>query len=175
MFNTIINRLNNTAHSRNYWLIYIFSGLILLVAALYYQYVLDQLPCVLCVQVRLWISLFVIVSIAGLFVRNNRLMNIFTSLSVVLIAIALVERSYQLLGTERGFIFGDCGFDPGLPAWFAIDEWLPWLYRVETPCGYTPEIIFGITMAETLMVLSAALLIFSSCVALAVLISSRNQ
>jgi disulfide bond formation protein DsbB len=121
----------------------------------------------MCIQVRLWISLFVIVSIIGLLSRNTKVIHALAQFSIVLIAAALVERSYMLLGTERGFVFSNCGVGLGMPAWFAIEEWLPWLYRVETSCGYTPEIIFGITMAETLMVLSVLLLVISFCVCLA--------
>ena len=88
-------------------------------------------------------------------------MNSVIQFCVVMTAAGLMERSYQLLGTERGFVFGDCGFDLGLPGWFAIGEWLPWLYRVETSCGYTPELVLGITMAEALMLFSTCLLIIS--------------
>jgi len=35
------------------------------------------------------------------------------------------------------------------------------LFRVEASCGYTPELIFGITMAEALIVFSAAFLLIS--------------
>jgi disulfide bond formation protein DsbB len=85
------------------------------------------------------ISLLVIIAILGLLARHNKLINTVAHISTVLVAVGLTERSYQLLGTERGFIFADCSFNLGLPAWFAIDAWLPSLYRVETTCGYTPE------------------------------------
>ena len=94
-------------------------------------------------------------------------MNSAVHLLIVLIAVGLVDRSYQLLGTERGFVFGDCGFDLGLPVWFAIDQWLPSVFYVQTACGYTPELIFGITMAEALMVFSVVLLLVSICFSLA--------
>ena len=119
-------------------------------------------------------SLLVIVSIAGLLSIGRRLLNSLAHLSIVLVAAALFERCYQLLGTERGFVFGDCGFNLGLPAWFAIEEWLPWLYRVETSCGYTPEIIFAITMAEALMVMSVVLLLVSFCVFVASLFNLKS-
>lgn len=164
---TIIKQLKNISLSRWYWLLFMVGGIFLLAAALYFQYVRDELPCTLCIQVRLWVSLFVIVSFIGWLSRNNKVMNTLAQLSIVLIAVGLIERSYQLLGTERGFVFSNCGVNLGLPAWFAIEEWLPWLFRVETSCGYTPEIIFGITMAESLMVLSVLLLIVSFCVFLA--------
>lgn len=174
MFMTIINKLKSIGQSHWYWLLYIISGLTLLAAALFYQHILDELPCVACIQVRIWLSLFVVVSFVGLLARHNRVVNIVSNISIILIAIGLTERSYLLLGTERGFVFSDCGFNLGLPAWFAIDEWLPWMYRVETSCGYTPEIVFGITMAEALMLLSVCLLVVSCCISLAAFIRTDH-
>ena len=164
MFNFMIHRLKQLSQSKWYWLMYIIAGISLLTIALYFQYSLEKLPCVVCIQIRLLISLLIIVAIVGLISRNNKVINRLSHLSVVLIAISFVERCYLLLGTEKGFVFADCGFTLGLPAWFAIEEWLPWLYRIETSCGYTPEIIFGITMAEALMLLSSSLLLLSLCV-----------
>ncbi len=129
----------------------------------------------MCIQVRLIISLLIVVSCAALLLRSNRVLNLLLHLSVVFIAVGLTERSYQLLGTERGFIFSDCGFSLGLPAWFKIEDWIPWLYRVETSCGYTPEIIFGITIAEVLMVTSVLFLLLSSSVFLLNVINMKKK
>ena len=171
----ISKKLKDMSQSHWYWLVYIVGSLNLLAIALYFQYSLDKSPCAMCIQVRLWISLFIIVSFVGLLTRGNRIMNAGANLFTVFIAVALTERSYMLLGTERGFIFSDCGFDLGMPAWFAIDQWLPWLYRVETLCGYTPEIMFGITTAEALIVLSALLLLLSFAVFLASILHLKES
>ena len=175
MMTNLTKKLKNIGQSHWYWLIYIIGALTLLGVALYFQYSLEKPPCVMCIQVRLWISLFVIVSIVGLLTRSNRLVNAVANLFTVLIAAALLERAYLLLGTERGFIFSDCGFDLGLPAWFAIDTWLPWLYRVEASCGFTPEIIFGITMAEMLIVMSGLLLLVTVAVFIASVVSFKKS
>ena len=164
---SILSQLKMISRSRWYWLVYLFGSIFLIAAALYFQYIREELPCTLCIQVRLWVTLFIIVSFLGLLLRNNIIFNILTQISVVLIAGALIERSYLLLGTERGFVFSNCGVDLGLPAWFKIDQWLPWLYRVETSCGYTPFIAFKITMAETLMVLSVLVFIASVSILIA--------
>jgi protein dithiol:quinone oxidoreductase len=170
-----LRTLHSLSQNKNYWLLYIIGSLALLCIALYFQYVNHEQPCVMCIQVRLWISLLVLIAGFGFLTRNNRALNLLSNLSVVLVAAALTERSYMLLGTERGFVFSDCGFDPGLPAWLPLDTWLPWLYRVETTCGYTPELIFGITMAETLMVMSIILLLLSLGVFLANMVNFKNQ
>ena len=161
MFENLSNKIQIIANSRGYWITYIVCGLLLLTAALYFQYALEELPCVMCIQVRLWIAALVIVSALGVTFCNNRYVIPMLHVLVLMIAAGLVERSYQLLGTERGFVFGDCGFKTGLPDWFAVEAWFPWIFKVETSCGYTPEIIFGITMAESLMVLSIFFLLLS--------------
>ena len=156
----MFDRLKKTAHSRWYWLALAAMGLAFIAVALYYQYVLEELPCVLCIQTRIWISAITLIALFAL-VLGKRGLNTIAHVFVVICSIGLLERSYQLLGTERGFIFGDCGFDLGLPSWLALQEWLPALFRVETTCGYTPELVLGITMAEALIVLSAALVLIS--------------
>ena len=175
MMTDITKKLQNMSQSNWYWLLYIVGGLALLAVALFFQYYIDKPPCAMCIQVRLWISLFVVVAFVGLLTRGSRIINAVANLSIVLIAIAITERSYLLLGTERGFIFSDCGFDLGLPAWFPIEEWLPWLYRVETLCGSTPEIFFGITMAEVLIVMSGLLLLVSAAVFLASILPVKES
>jgi len=172
---TLVAQLKDIAHSRWYWLVYIVGSVSLIAIALYFQYARDELPCVMCIQIRLWFSLLIIVSFIGLLARRIKAINALVQVSIVFIAVGLMERSYKLLGTERGFWDGHCGFDIGLPTWFAIDKWLPWLFRVETTCGYTPEILFGITMAETLMVMSVALLIVSFCVLLLYIVSLLSK
>jgi len=160
----ILKFLYSLVSSSKYWLVCIFGGAAALLIALLYQYVFDEWPCVLCIHIRLWITLLIFVSIAGLLLRKFKILNLFAHFSLILVATGLTERSYMLLGTERGFVFGDCGFDVGLPSWFAIDAWVPWMYRVESSCGYTPELVLGITMAEALMVMSVGLLILSTAV-----------
>ena len=163
----IIRQLYNISRSQAYWLLYLVGAMFALAVALYHQHGLDQPPCVLCIQVRLIMTLVALIAVFGLLTMRKRPLNIAAHVMMIATAIALAERSYQLLGTERGFLFGDCGFDLGLPAWFAIEEWLPWLYRVETSCGYTPEVAFGITMAEALMAGSVIFILLSVSVFIA--------
>ena len=151
----MLDKMASIGRSSLYWLALALIGLSFEAVALFYQYVLEEMPCVLCIQVRLWVMALIIVSLLVLMLYRLRFMQVLGHLLTVVIAAGLLERAYQLLGTERGFAVGDCGFDLGLPAWFAPDKWFPAMFQVETSCGYTPELLFGITMAEALIVVAA--------------------
>jgi len=145
--------------SRSVWWGIALFGLALEGAALYYQYVLNYGPCVLCIHVRLWLFGIVGVALAGaLFSRQPRSQTLLW-LVMLVPAIGFAERSWQVLAVERGWSMGACSMDPGLPRWFAVDRWFPVLFEPWEACGYTPEILLGITMAETLMGLSVMLVI----------------
>lgn len=169
----MINRLNRIARHRWYWLALATLGFASIAVALYYQYVLEELPCVLCIQTRIWISAITLVALFAL-ILGQRWSHILAHILTVICSIGLLERSYQLLGTERGFVFGDCGLGLGLPSWFALDQWFPVVFRVETTCGYTPELILGITMAEALIVLSAMLVLISLILSIATLVRQQH-
>ena len=142
------------------WLVFIVLSFILESVALIYQYALGYPPCAVCIQVRILLAAFAVIAAVGLWLRTYmslRVVNLFALLALCGVAI---ERSWLLLGTERGFIFASCGFDLGLPSWLALDEWLPFLFKVHTTCGYTPDIVFGVTMAEVLLVFFSAMTVF---------------
>jgi disulfide bond formation protein DsbB len=170
----MLDMLANIGKSSLYWLALALIGLSSEVVALFYQYVLEEMPCVLCIQVRLWVIALIMVALLVLLLRRLRFMPVAGHLLTVVIAAGLLERSYQLLGTERGFVFGECGFDLGLPDWFTPDVWFPALFEVQTTCGYTPELLFGITMAEALIVASAVFVLVSLAMTVAAIARLRQ-
>lgn len=159
--------LSDLGRGRLYWGGLAAIGLALEGGALYHQYVLDEWPCVLCIQVRIWVMAFVLLALLALFLpRSATVLRLLHAATVVVMA-GLLERSWQVLAVERGWVFGDCAMDLGLPPWFALDKWFPWLFEVQTSCGYTPLIIFDITMAEVLIVSSVLLLLVTAALAIA--------
>lgn len=159
--------LVNLSTQHRYWVALILIGIALEGGALYYQYVLDEWPCVLCIHIRIWVAAFVLLALLAIFfTRSITAMRIAHGLNVA-IMVGFVERSWRVLAVERGWIFGDCDMNLGMPAWFALDKWIPSLFEVQTSCGYTPLIVFGITMAETLIVISVFMLIVSTAVFIA--------
>jgi disulfide bond formation protein DsbB len=171
----MLDRLAKIGKSSLYWLALVLIGLSFEAVALFYQYVLEEMPCVMCIQVRLWVMALIMVALLVLVLRRLRFMPVAGHLLTVVIAAGLLERSYQLLGTERGFVFGECGFALGLPDWFTPDEWFPAMFEVQTTCGYTPELLFGITMAEALIVVSAVFVPLSLAMTVAAIARLRQS
>ena len=156
-----MEKLAHIGNSRLYWLALALIGILSEEIGLYYQHALDEMPCVLCIHVRLWLMALILVALLAQLQLRLKFKPIPVHLLTVVIAVGLLERSYQLLGTERGFVDGECGFALGLPAWFTPDKWIPSLFQVQTSCGYTPELLFGVTMAEALIVASALFVLIS--------------
>ena len=162
----MLNMLSGLMTSRKWW-----GGLIILClalqgVALYYQYQLNYLPCVLCVHLRMLVGLLLVVSCIGWIAADNRGISLIIMTAVTAIWLWLVERSYQLLATERGWNMSECSMDSGLPAWLALEKWFPWLFHIHEPCGYTPYLLFKISMAEALIVMS----VFFSLLCVSILI-----
>lgn len=122
--------------------------------ALYYQYGLNYLPCVLCIHVRMLLAGIIVISVFGLMFSSIKPLSLTMFALLAGFWIWMAERSYQLLGVERGWIFGECDLSSGLPEWLALESWFPWLFEIYEPCGYTPFLLFRITMAEALIVMS---------------------
>jgi disulfide bond formation protein DsbB len=169
------DKLAGMGRSGGYWLALLLLGLAMEGMALFYQYRLDYPPCVLCIHVRIWVLGLMAVAAAALGRRRHPLWVAGLHGLVALLMGGMLERSWQLLGTERGWIFGSCNMDAGLPAWFALDRWFPAVFEVKEACGYTPELLFGVTMAEGLLLLSVMLLALATGLLVATLLAWRQR
>ena len=157
----MLDKFDKIAAHKYYWFALVALALVLEALALFYQYGLKYYPCVLCIHVRIWVMFIFFIALLALKLKQHRY-GLFTVHALMSICWAgMLERSYMLLGIERGFVEGSCNMQSGLPAWFALDKWFPLVFEVQEACGYTPELLFGITMAEALIVISFMLFVLS--------------
>lgn len=166
----MIDRLSQWSHQRFFWVLLVVFGVFLEAAALYYQYVLEELPCVLCIHVRMWLAVIILIGLAGVLSSSilhqakaivfNRIWHVLN----VLAGVGFLERCYRVLAVEREWTLDSCGMGLGLPSWLSwleVDVWMPWLFAATGSCGYTPN-VFGLTMAEALMIIAIGFLLSSS-------------
>lgn len=137
------------------WMIFILSTLFMEWVALFYQHVLSYYPCLVCVHVRLWVAGMLLAALLGLFTRASRRLQLLSWALLLAATAGFAERSWHTYAVERGWYVGSCEFELGMPAWFAVDRWMPWAFQPGGACGYTPEMLFGITMAQALLVVAA--------------------
>lgn len=156
----MIERLTAMTRHPLYWIAIVLAGLSMEGVALYYQYELDYGPCTLCTHIRAWVLAIVLVASVSVFVRRHRYFNGLAHLSMLGLASGLLYSSWQTLGVERGWFEGSCEFGSGYPSWLPLDQWWPQVFEAWELCGYTPELLFGITIAEALMVGVPAMVLF---------------
>ncbi len=149
--------------SRAYWLtLALFSGSMLAVA-LYYQYVLGEEPCQACIQVRLWVVGLLTLGLLMACLPPKAPLFAAANLLAVVFAVGLAERSWFLYQLENGKGDGSCEFQLGMPDWFAVDRWFPSLFEVRNLCSFTPDMLFGLSMAEALLLTAAGLIVGILC------------
>lgn len=156
------------------WWLLLLVGIGFESVALFYQHVLDYGPCPLCIHTRVGVAGLMLVAVLSLMITHVNFWRAAHLLNIAILA-WLTERAYLLLGTERGFVFIECGVDSGLPAWLPLDQWLPSVFLATESCGYTPKLPFGISMAEALIVLCPVLLLISLVLLVATFIFAPSR
>jgi disulfide bond formation protein DsbB len=170
----MLNRLSDFSASLWYWLGLVLLALAMEGAALYYQYGLDYGPCVHCIHVRIWLVGVIILGLLALWLRRWVWSNTLLHAGIGGLMYGMLGSSQELLWTEQGKIMGSCSFDLGLPAWLALDSWFPALFEVKESCGDTPELLFGISMAEALVPFAWAMIILSGLMVVLSLLRLRR-
>jgi len=150
--------------SRWYWAMLATLGLAMLAVALYYQYALGDEPCQVCIHARLWVVAITLSALFMLFMPQTSLLRVLGNLGILVAGVGLFERARYLYRLENGIGDGSCQFQLGMPDWFAVDRWMPWLFEVRNLCSFTPEMLFGLSMAETLMGVGAGVCLLAGWV-----------
>lgn len=155
----MINRLERINRSAWFWMGLIVLALALEAGALYYQYIMDYPPCVLCVHVRAWVLAILVAALLGLFLRHSKWGLVLANALTLGAALGMLERSYQTLGVEMGWVEGTCGnMQANFPSWLKLDEWLPAVFEPLDSCGMTPWLIPQfLSMAQGLVLIAGVL------------------
>jgi len=160
-----VSSLTNLLQSRWYWAVVAALGFMLLAVALYYQYALGDEPCQVCIHARLWVVAFTLIALIVLVMPQTSPVRVAGNVGVIIAGAGLFERARYLYRLENGIGDGSCQFQLGMPDWFAVDRWMPWLFEVRNLCSFTPEMLLGLSMAETLMGVGVGVCLVAICTA----------
>lgn len=129
--------LSDLTTSSRPWQLLAISALGLELAALYFQYILDLAPCIMCVYQRaaLWGIFFA--GVIGATGSGNVFARIISyglwgtgAVWGLIIALEHVE----MQTSEFSFLFS-CGIVPNFPTWAPLHEWIPFLFEASGDCG----------------------------------------
>ena len=145
-----------------FWLAGILYLLVMEIIALYYQYILQFYPCALCVQVRAWVVGAMLSSAISFYFRGSFWVRFFGLFLTIVFVSGAFYTSYYAWGVENGTVISTCSMGAGFPSFMPLDQWIPLFFGASGPCGQSPEMWFGLSMVETLMItLGIPLLILS--------------
>ena len=120
--------------------------------ALYYQYVLQFFPCALCVQVRAGVGgAIVSAGVSAYFKATFWIRFVGLSATIFFMSGALYT-SWNAWGVENGTVISSCTIGAGFPTFMPLDQWIPFFFGADGPCGQSPEMWLGLSMVETLLI-----------------------
>jgi disulfide bond formation protein DsbB len=154
-----------------YWLIVAAIGFGLEGVALFYQHILNQAPCVLCIHARVWTLIGTFFALLGLALHRSTIGRLVAQSGLLVSLACLLYKSWLGVLIERGLYESSCNMDAGFPTWLPLNSWFPNVFEVWAMCGSSPELVFGLSMVEGLTYGSIALIVVAS-VALILMIKS---
>ena len=143
----------------NFWLILLFFSLFIMGTALFYQYDLGYEPCVLCVHIRAWIIALGAISCVALLIPHDFVRTPSFLIGAALLLFLSLD-VFELWQIEAGYKMGSCSWSAGFPEFMPLNEWAPLLFEIGGICGESPDMLFGISMAEYLMAFLVGLIVF---------------
>lgn len=151
-----MNYLSEITTNYKAWLLLALSALGLELSALYFQYVLDLAPCIMCIYQRVAIFAIVfagIVGAAGCNYMITRLMA-YSLWAVGAIWGLIIAIEHVDIQTSNS-LFYSCEFIPNFPAWAPLHEWLPFLFEATGDCGEISWQFLGFSMPQWMIVVYA--------------------
>lgn len=147
------------------WILLALTGMSLELCALFFQYVMNLEPCVLCVYERVAMMGIIVAGLIGAIAPRYPLFR-FSGFALWFISAG----SSLSLAIEHVDIqqnpspFATCDFFPNFPTWAPLNEWAPWFLN---PTGYCDEInwqFLSYSMPQWLIVTSTIYLAVATLV-----------
>ena len=142
-----------TTHAKP-WLLLALSALGLELCALFFQYVMNLAPCIMCVYQRVAILAIIFAGFIGFLGCKFLVARVITyglwatgAIWGLFIALEHVE-----MQANSGSLFFSCDFIPNFPTWAPLHEWIPALFEATGDCGEISWQFLGYSMPQWMVV-----------------------
>jgi len=133
------------------WGLLALTSLLLLLAALYFQYQLDLAPCMLCVYARAALSGVMLAGLIGAVAPRVAVVRWLALLLFCASAVWGVLNAHEQVSVEALVRAGglySCSLFPEFPLGLPLDSWLPEVFNPTGICGEVKWSFIGLTMPE---------------------------
>ena len=154
--------LSHALQTRWYWISLFMAGVALLAVALYYQYVLGDEPCQVCIHARLWVAAFTLIALFMAAAPQKIALRIAGNAGVLVASVGLTERARYLPPGKRHRRrqLPVSTWDARLVCRRSMDAAI----RGPQLCSFTLEMLFGLSMAEILVGVGAGICVLAGWV-----------
>lgn len=135
------------------WQLLAISALGLELAALFFQYILDLAPCIMCIYQRVAIWAIFIAGVLGSFGAQYLLARISAFAlwgTGAIWGLLIANEHVDAQSSAMSFMFS-CEFVPNFPSWAPLHEWLPALFAATGDCGDINWEFLGYTMPQWML------------------------
>ena len=154
------------------WLLLAATALGLELTALYFQYVLELDPCVLCVYERTAVAGIFAAGLLGAIAPRVRLLR---WSGLVLWGVSAgwgLLIAMQHVGIQLGELDLTCDYLPDFPAWAPLEQWWPEVFMPTGLCGDVQWVFAGLSMPQWMVVIYSLYLVVLAVVVAAGLAGS---
>lgn len=135
------------------WLLLAFSALGLELCALYFQYVLELDPCVLCVYERTAVMGILLAGLVGAIVPRVAPLRWTGLLLWGVSAVWGLMTALKHVGIQIGELDLSCSYMAEFPSWAPLDRWWPAVFMPTGFCGDVQWVFLGMSMPQWMVVI----------------------
>ena len=149
--------LKQLTQNKNAWKLLTISALAFELTALYFQYMMDLAPCIMCIYQRTAVWGIFIAGIIGMLGCHFGIIRL---LAIVLWATSAIWggiiafEHVEMQSSTMSFLY-TCDITPNFPSWAPLHQWLPALFDATGDCGDIKWRFLNFTMPEIMIAIFA--------------------
>ena len=172
----MLSALRHWSQIRFSWLLLALTAIGLEGAALYFQYGMELMPCVMCVYQRIAVLGILVAALIGFSSPKLTLMRMagsFLWLYASYRGIELAWEHTQLILNPSPF--ATCDFFVTLPSWFALQDWFPAVFQASGDCSVSQWRFLSLEMPQWMLIIFSAYFIVGLLVLISQVTSSFSK
>lgn len=150
----MLDSIAKSVSNRLPWFLLFLSAFALEVTALYFQYAMELLPCIMCIYQR---TAMLGIVFAGLLptIVNTKITRFiaFVTWGISSIWGFLIAKEHVDIQTALNPFFASCEIVPNFPSFMPLHDWIPSFFAATGDCGDIDWQFFDISMPQWMMVI----------------------